>query len=149
MGSYNNILCATDFSVHSRAAAERAADIARQHGARLTLLHVVEYFPEDRSNTDIAPEDVDPAAYSEQKARAALVELSRPLDYDNLEQEVRFTSHSAKHEIVHFAREKGVDLVVLATHGHHGIAAMLGSTACGVTHYAPCDVLTVRAGARE
>ena len=148
MESYKHILCAMDFSEHCEAAAKRAADAARHHGAKLTLLHVVEYFPEDRSNVDIAPEDVDPRAYREQKALAALQGFSRQLgyDYDKLAQEVRFSTNSAKHEIVEFAKLQGADLIVLATHGRHGIGSMLGSTACAVTHNAPCDVLTVRAG---
>ena len=65
MERYQNILCATDFSNHCRAAAERAADMAARYGAQLTLLHVVEYFPVDRSNVEIAPENVDPAALAQ------------------------------------------------------------------------------------
>jgi len=80
MERYQNILCATDFSNHCRAAAERAADMARRYGAQLTLLHVVEYFPEDRSNVEIAPENVDPAAYREEKARESIAELAQHLD---------------------------------------------------------------------
>lgn len=48
-------------------------------------------------------------------------------------------------EIRAYAEEIGADLVVLGTHGRHGLARlMLGSTANGVVHGAPCDVLTVR-----
>ncbi len=146
MNSYQRILCATDFSDHCIAAAERAADMANRYGAELILLHVVEYFPEQRSNQEIAPEDVDPAVYREQQARTSLAELARHLGADDTAQEVRFTSRSARHEIVRFAEEEGIDLIVLATHGRHGITHILGSTANGVMHDAPCDVLAVRAG---
>ncbi len=146
MNSYQRILCATDFSDHCTAAAERAADMANRYGAELILLHVVEYFPEQRSNQEIAPEDVDPAVYREQQARTSLAELARRLGADETAQEVRFTSRSARHEIVRFAEEEGIDLIVLATHGRHGITHILGSTANGVMHDAPCDVLAVRAG---
>ena len=147
MEGYQNIVCATDFSDHCRVAAERAADMARRYGTQLTLLHIVVNFPEDRSNVDIAPEDVDPAAYREERARASLAELGKHLGYDKLAQEVRFSTNSAKHEIVRFAKEQDSDLIVVASHGRHGITSILGSTAYGVTHSAPCDVLTVRAGA--
>lgn len=147
MERYKNILCAIDFSDNCRMAADRAVDMARYHGAKLTLLHVVEYFPEDRSNVDIAPEDADPMTYHEQKARAAFADIAQNLGFDGLAQEVGFSTHSAKHEIVRFAEERKMDLIVLATHGHHGTVSMLGATACGVAHNAPCDVLTVRAKA--
>ncbi len=145
MEGYQNILCATDFSNNSRAAAECAADIARRYGAQLILLHVVEHFPEDRSNLEIAPEDIDPAAYREEKALVSLAELAKRLGYEKVVQEFRFSTHSAKHEIVRFAKEQNIDLIVVTTHGHHGIISILGSTAYGVTHSAPCDVLAVRA----
>lgn len=145
MDNYKNIVCATDFSAHSRAAAERAAQLARLHGAGLILLHVVEYFPEDSSNEFIAPEDVDPATYREQRARDALAELAAALGDISPTLEVRFSTHSAKHVIVDFAEERHVDLIVLASHGHHGLVSLLGSTACGVAHKVPCDVYIVRA----
>ena len=146
MEGYQNIVCATDFSDHCKAAAERAAELARHYGARLTLLHIVENFPEDRSNVEIAPEDVDPASYCEQKAREALTQLAQYLDYGKVSQEVRFSTHSARHGIVSFAEEQRPDLIVVASHSRHGINAILGSTAYGVTHHAPCDVMTIRAG---
>ncbi len=145
MNSYQRILCATDFSEHCTSAAERAAELARLFGAELLLLHVVEYFPEQRSNEEIAPENVDPAAYREQQARASLAALARRLGEEEVVQEVRFTTRSARHEIVRFAEQQEIDLIVVATHGRHGITHILGATANGVMHDAPCDVLAVRA----
>jgi universal stress protein A len=60
-------------------------------------------------------------------------------------QEVRFSPHSAKREIMHFAKEQNVDLIVVGTHGQHGLTDLLGSIAVGVAHMAPCDVLAIRA----
>jgi len=51
---------------------------------------------------------------------------------------------SPKTEIIRVAQENGVDLIVVGSHGRHGLALLLGSTANGVLHYAPCDVLAVR-----
>lgn len=145
MEAYQNILCATDFSQHGQLAAERAAQLAQLYSAQLTLLHVVDHFPEDRSNVQVAHEDVDPAAYRKEQAHTALAELARHLGHSDIKQEIRFSPHSAKHEILRFARESDVDLIVLASHGHYGLTAILGSTANGVMHSAPCDVLVVRA----
>ncbi len=47
-------------------------------------------------------------------------------------------------EIKKHAREIGADLIVMGSHGRHGLGLLLGSTANGVLHDAPCDVLTVR-----
>lgn len=50
-------------------------------------------------------------------------------------------------EIRAYAEEIGADLVVMGSHGRHGLSGlMLGSTANGVLHGCPCDVLTVRIG---
>jgi len=147
MSGYRNILCATDFSDCSKKAVEVAAEMAQRYGAQLTLLHVIDYFPEDRSNVQIAPEDVDPKHYHEDRARTMLAEIGRQLGYDRLVQEVRFSTHSARHEIVHFANEHNTDVIIVACHGHQGIISALGSTAYGVLHSASCDVLTVRLSA--
>ncbi len=50
-------------------------------------------------------------------------------------------------EIKAQAKAFGADLIVIGTHGRHGLTGMmLGSTANGVLHGSPCDVLTVRVG---
>jgi nucleotide-binding universal stress UspA family protein len=48
-------------------------------------------------------------------------------------------------EIIRYAKEKNIDLIVLGTHGRSGLAhVMLGSVAERVVRIAPCPVLTVR-----
>ena len=47
-------------------------------------------------------------------------------------------------EIKQQAKRIGADLIVIGTHGQHGLGLMLGSTANAVLHGAPCDVLAVR-----
>lgn len=48
-------------------------------------------------------------------------------------------------EIVEFARENGVDLIVMGTHGRRGLdRVFFGDTASRVVRKAPCPVLTVR-----
>jgi universal stress protein A len=51
---------------------------------------------------------------------------------------------SPKLEIIRVANENDVDLIVVGSHGRHGLALLLGSTANGVLHHATCDVLAVR-----
>lgn len=46
--------------------------------------------------------------------------------------------------ILDTADEEHADLVVIGSHGRHGLGLLLGSTANGVLHRAKCDVLAVR-----
>jgi universal stress protein A len=144
MEDYEHIVCAVDFSPLSEAAAARAVRLARRFGSKLTFLHVVEYFPEDRSNEVIAPESIDPAEYRETQAREGLTELMGRLGCEEAEQQVVFTPHAAWYAIIGFAETSNADLIVLGSHGYHGAAALFGSSAKGVVNRAPCDVLAVR-----
>jgi universal stress protein A len=47
-------------------------------------------------------------------------------------------------EIVRVAEEESADLIIVGSHGRHGLALLLGSTANNVLHHAPCDVMAVR-----
>ncbi|MCY1401873.1 Universal stress protein family protein [compost metagenome] len=54
-----------------------------------------------------------------------------------------------RQEIHNLAKEDGCDLIVVGSHGRHGLALLLGSTANDVLHGAPCDVLAVRLMAKK
>ena len=55
------------------------------------------------------------------------------------------TSMSAADAIIRYAKEKGVDLIVVGTKGRSGMSkALLGSVASKVVTYSPCSVLVVR-----
>jgi len=47
-------------------------------------------------------------------------------------------------EIHRLAKDQGLDLIVVGSHGRHGLSLLLGSTSTGVLHGAKCDVLAVR-----
>jgi universal stress protein A len=49
-----------------------------------------------------------------------------------------------KEEIVEIATQQHIDLIVVGSHGRHGLALLLGSTANSILHHTPCDVLAVR-----
>lgn len=149
MKNYSRILCTTDFSRHCRQAIERASELAQHYGAELTLLHVIDYFPEEIPNDWIPPEDQDPKQYLVARARNLLEETAAELNMGEVRQEVILSEHSARQEICRYAADEAMDLIVMSSHAHHGIFAMLGSTAAGVVHIAPCDVMVVRASASE
>jgi nucleotide-binding universal stress UspA family protein len=122
------ILFPTDFSPASEAAGRIARAMALEAGARLHVLHVV-------------PPVTDPSVFREQLTRA-----SQGLA-EGLRVETALRTGLAGRTIVHYAREKGVGLIVLGTHGRTGFShAILGSVAETVVRLAPCPVLTVPAG---
>ena len=47
-------------------------------------------------------------------------------------------------EVHRVAIERNSDLIVVGSHGRHGLALLLGSTSNGILHGATCDVLAVR-----
>jgi nucleotide-binding universal stress UspA family protein len=104
MSHYSHVLVAVDFSEFSERAAVRAAEIANLDEASLTLLHVIDYFPEDLPVDLIAPEDVDPAEYLERECRVKLTGLAGRLGHAEATPLVTFSTHSARHEIVHRQR---------------------------------------------
>ena len=143
MANYAKILLATDFSECNGLAAERASELASRFGADLSLLHVVEPAPMgDPVYAAILPFDFDLTGEMVAAARARLAEMAEKLRVPAERQWVEVGSPKA--EIVRVARDQAVDLVVVGTHGRHGVAALLGSTASSVVCHAGCDVLTVR-----
>ena len=54
---------------------------------------------------------------------------------------------AVKTELLEIADKLAIDLIVIGSHGRHGLGRLLGSTANAVLHGALCDVLVVRAAA--
>ena len=144
MSNYSQVIVAVDFSAFSERAAIRAGQIAAQDGASLTLLHVIDYFPEDIPLEVIAPEDVDPAEFLMKDCTEKLEQLSDRIGYQDSRPVVTFSTHSARHEIVPIAEQEGADLIVVGSHGRRGIRDYIGSTAHAIIHAAKCDVLIIR-----
>ncbi|GAB4270761.1 MAG: universal stress protein [Methylomicrobium sp.] len=143
MQNYTHILLAVDFSDHTDTIVERATNLAETYQAKLSLLHVVDNLPIiDTVNGPIVPYEID---LTEQLIDAAKLRLNRLADKLGIAESNRFLElGSPKFEIVRIAEENSVDLIVVGSHGRHGLALLLGSTANGVLHHAQCDVLAVR-----
>lgn len=145
MDRWKRILCPVDFSEVSLRALEYGTDIARECGASVTLLHVVEPIvaPADFSFGPLTNVEVE-----DQMAARALESLEGLKAKCGLTPEratVRVERGRSFTEIVRVAREERANLLVLATHGYTGIThALLGSTAEKVVRKAPCPVLTVK-----
>lgn len=143
--SYQHILFATDFSEQAIQVGERAKNIAQLCGARLSLIHVVEDINMSLSGGyELLP--VLPGLPGEahlREAEALLEKLALRLQLQNAAQWV-VSALSTKEGILSAAQEHGADLIVVGSHGRHGLALLLGSTANAVLHGAHCDVLAVR-----
>jgi universal stress protein A len=142
MQDYSHILLAVDFAASTAQVAERALDMAKRHNARLSLIHVVEFVPMDLSSELVLPQDIELDRELVERARNRLQELATQLGIPDAVQ--RVLPGSTRHEILRYAGEEQVDLIVIGSHGRHGIQLLLGSTANAILHRATCDVLAVR-----
>jgi nucleotide-binding universal stress UspA family protein len=137
------ILHPTDFSPAAAHAFGLACSLARDHGARLVVLHV--YPPPVCHGEVVARRQGE--GYEEELWR--MLSRVRPQGSPP-EVEHRLAEGDAAEEILRIAREEPCDLVVLGTVGRTGLRRLLlGSTAEKVVCRAPCAVLTVKAPASE
>lgn len=141
--TYRQILLAADFSEHGEQVIQQAQDLAKKYDARLSIIHVVENMPVmDSSYGPIVPFDID---LTDQMMDAARKRLADIADRLAIPQDNRWVEiGSPKVEIIRLAKELRADLIVIGSHGRHGISLLLGSTAASVIHHAECDVLAVR-----
>lgn len=143
MDNYTHILLAVDFFEQCEAVINRANDLANRYQAKLSIIHVVDSLPiiDAGYGTDI-PFNMDLTAELMDSAKKKLVDLANKLGVEENCQWLEMGN--PKTEIIRIAQENHVDLCVIGSHGRHGLALLLGSTANGVLHHAPCDVLAVR-----
>lgn len=143
MSDYQHILLAADFTDHGEDVANRAHDLARRYQAKLTIVHVVDNLPiTDSFYGPVIPFETDITDDLMDAARDRLHELGQKLGVSK--NQCCLEVGNAKYEIIRIANELAVDLIVVGSHGRHGLALLLGSTADGVLHHAQCDVMAVR-----
>jgi nucleotide-binding universal stress UspA family protein len=129
------ILYPTDFSSYSTQAYFHAIALAESHGANLTILYV--YAP-GFGTPEVHGEEADRQHWKNQ------LEQIRPLDPKIPVRHV-FLEGDPAAEIVRFAGDAGIDLIVMGTHGRTGLERLLmGSVAEKVMREAPCSVLVVK-----
>ena len=144
MPGWTKILCPIDFSDNSRRGMHEALEIAKAHGARVYLLHVLEEpWPATRGDPIAPPEFLHRL---NERVQADLATWKK--DADAIAPGKVITEMIGGHpatEIVRVAREGGFDLVVMGTHGRRGLRRLfIGSVTEEVIRTAPCSVLAVR-----
>lgn len=144
MEPYKHILVALDLSDEAQQVVERGQDLAAHYDAKLSLIHVVEPIIVDNSYDLMTslPAELDDTL--QERARTFLAKISQQLELTDIQQIV--TLGSTRSEIFRVAQEQSMDLIVVGTHGRHGVGLLLGSTANAILHGTPCDVHAVRIG---
>jgi nucleotide-binding universal stress UspA family protein len=131
-----HVLFPVDFSGQTNMAAPYVSALARRFDAKLTLLCVV---PPIWAGRGPQPDYADDLEIST-KAR---LEGAFVAETHGLQVERVVRSGEAAEQIISFARENAVDLIMMPTHGHGALlGALTGSIAAKVLHDAPCPVWT-------
>ncbi len=133
-----NILTPLDGSEHAQAALKVSADLAARYGARLQLLHVCEQRAGEAASEPSGHDVREKGAQllktaHEQGGVRAVAEVDTILDHGD-----------AAMRILHQAKERGVDLIVMGSRGLGGLARLaLGSVSHKVFHLSPCSCVMI------
>ena len=141
MNIYQNILVAIDLNEEANKVVQKAHQLSLQSGAKLTLIHVTEPLsyayggdiPMDLSVIQTQLHDDAEERMSNFVKQQELGDVAQLIVSGHIETEV--------HRV---AIELSTGLIVVGSHGRHGLALLLGSTSNGILHGATCDVLAVR-----
>jgi universal stress protein A len=148
MVNYRNILFCTDFSENARAALPHAIDLAKKYGANLHLVHVYQEageMAEFEISSNLKMDWIRVAQLMgtemEKKLQALCKEATREIGSC----EAKMLRGKAHTEILRYARQHPIDLIVMASHGLTGLEqALFGSTAERVLRESPCPVFIVK-----
>lgn len=143
--AYKNIVCPVDGSELGDKAMEEAAYLSKVSGAKLTLVHVSEKaFRSAHLLTDSKEWKVIHEGWVSE-ARELLEKKQAKLKgegHNNIE--LSFRDGEASNEIIAEAKEKGADLIVMASHRYSPVGKLfIGSVIDKVTKRSPCPVLWV------
>lgn len=142
MKTYQHILLAVELiSESDKLIIQKAKEFAAQYHAKLSLIHIIEHFVNFGAAYSI-PGGFDIEEEMVSTAKVDLKKLAEHLHVPIEHQTVK--TGSAKHLIVDEAKNIKADLIIVGSHGRHGVGLLLGSTANAVIHAAKCDVLAVR-----
>jgi nucleotide-binding universal stress UspA family protein len=138
----HTILYTTDFSDSSKSALPLAYSLARDHGARLIVLHVLPAGTYELVNLAQLGQG-ESAQQFDDDIRHDLQRIQPP--DDRVAMEYKLAKGDPAATIVKVAEETACDLIVLGTHGRTGLKRVLmGSVAEHVMRSAPCPVLVVK-----
>ena len=140
---YTHLLAAIDLDDDGAEVVSRARVLAEFFGARLSVMHAVEYIPLDTGETMIAA----PVQLSQQLEEQAQAQLKLICEKTGIPPATaRVVAGGAVGEILRQSEALKADLIVIGHHQRRGLAALFSHTDESVVHRAPCDVLTLKIG---
>lgn len=145
----NKILCPLDFSKCSRVALKNAIELAKKVKGELHLFHAVLLYENDSYRPDDRiPDNIVSYELIEEIANQKLKDLASEQAFSIITASAR--GFSAAEEILNYASEKGIDLIMMGTHGRTAVShLLLGSVAERVIRLAKCPVMTFRQEAKS
>jgi len=144
------VLVPTDFSDFSKLAIQYGLSFCREYGAKMILLHVLEdpFYPATGASFGFDMSDF--FTRMEAESRERLEEIVTPEMAKGIDIERVLVRGTPFLEIIREAKERRVDMIVVATHGRSGLAhVLMGSVTEKIVRKAPCPVLVVREAQHE
>jgi len=141
MTLYKTILVAVDLSQDSAVIVDKARNLAKQYGAELSMVHVIEPIAVGYA-VEVTSVDIE-GLHEEvtKQAKSTLHEMGANIDIP--EHRLHTVLGQPAREIRELAKEIEADLIVMGGHGRHGLDLLFGSTSSSVTHGVGCDLLIV------
>lgn len=143
---FKHILIPVDGSPNAARAVEKAAGLAKAFGSTITLVTVIDNYPFAGVGGDFAYGQVEYLEAATANANGALRKAEEALVSQGLTCDKRVIEEHVIHEgILDTAKELRVDLIVMGSHGRHGLEKLLlGSVTTRVLGRSPVPVLVVR-----
>ena len=141
MSSYKHILVGLDLSAESQQVIDRVKFLFHNSDSNVSVCHILEPLAFTYGG-DIPVDLSDVQSQLQAQATERLAALAQQLNVDSKHQHI-ILGHPAQ-EMHSMAKDQDIDLIVVGSHGRHGLALIFGSTSNSVLHGATCDVLAVR-----
>ncbi len=142
MKKYKHVLLALELETEAdQQLIKKSQQLIDQFKSKLTLIHAIEHLSNYGAAYGVAA-GIDIEEVLQKEAQESMTKVGKALNVPADQQIVKIGP--AKQLILDEAKKHNADLIIVGSHGRHGVRLLLGSTANAVLHGAECDVLAVR-----
>ncbi len=139
--TYGHLLAAIELNEGGERVLTRAYELSKFFGARLSVIHAIEYLPLDAGESMIAA-PVDLTQQMQQQARDQLRELCQRIGLPT--EAALVAPGGVVAEILRVSADLNIDLIVIGHQQRRGLAALFSHTDESIVHRAPCDVMVLK-----